>query len=339
MSQTENMDSSQYSKATEEELNKTSMLNVTGQLVYRELEGIRSIYVDGVYKQTTLKNMILALFYDAGKKITIEGNKMDLCIDMTEPANKTRYRNVLIPTGITLADLPSYLQNVAYGMYNGGIGTYLQEYNGSRVVFIYPLYSTDAYEKAKDKRLTIFHANTARLDHIENTFTVDGDNVKIIATSQAKNKDMGTNTLISQGDGIMYNQSEQVLNRNFEIQDDGIMFDKTKQLSASTIVNRRDGQVKTVYVGADSNLYRQRTQILKNTLSFIQIPWKFSNQDIIYPGMPCCYIFEDSVKGLVKLNGTVQAIYTKYDGGKKTHVSILIIAVASPNVWDLNKKE
>lgn len=325
---------SYYTKATEEELNTTSLQLVEGQCLLRELEGIRTIYVDGIYKNVTVQDVIEGLFADGFSKIQIEGNPLDVNLEIYPCVNDYTYKNLIVPTGINLSDLPSYLQLSEYGVYNGSIGTYYQNYSGTNILYVYPLYDITRYEQSTLPTLTIYHANTAKLDFVENTYKDSGGDIKLLAGNNISSRDVGSNKIISDGDGLIYSNASELLNRNFELTDDGINFDNTKQMTATNIVDRRDGQVRGRYAGVESNMYRQRSKTLADTLSIYIIPWQFSNPDILYPGMPCCFVYEDSRQGIVKLTGTLQGVFTRYDFVNKIHQSLVTVAVKSPNVYN-----
>ena len=333
INQEDGLDAGLESKADETTLNETKLMKIEMQLMLRELEGLRSVYVDGIYKNSTIEEIIQAVIMDGASNIEVEGNPLDINIDVFPVNNTFSYKNLTIPTGVNLTDMPSYIQNTSYGVYNGAIGTYFQWYKDKYCMFVYPLYHTTRYDKERGGRLTIYHANSHKYDYVENTYAVDGDNISMLAGNNLNKKDLGTNKLLNLGDGIVDSASEEILNRNFEITDTGVNFDSSKQLSGVKIIDRKDGYTKNRFVGASSNMYTQRSATLMLTLANYIIPWKYSNTDLIYPGMPCCFIFEDSVRGLVKLKGTVQGINTRYTMSSKVHVSLLHVCVESSNVW------
>lgn len=333
------MDASYFSKADQASLDESNIMSVTGQLLLREVFGLKEAYVDGVYKNCTVTDVIRGCIAQSCQLVELEGNKLQHNIDVYEANNDFLYNNLIIPTGITCLDLPSYLHIKDYGVYNGSIGTYIQKYNNKDMIFVYPLYSTSRYiDDVNYPKLTIYHANSSKYDMVDNTYRLDGKNVEIIANSKTKSKDLGSNSLMDQGDTVVSSQAEQIFNSNFEVTDEGITFDSTKQLKGQSIINRRDGQNKMRYTD-DSNVYKQRAHVIRSTLAMYTIPWSYSNPDLIYPGMPALVVFEDSKKGLMKLYGTVQGISTFYDFKVKTHSSMLLVAVMSPNIYKINEPE
>lgn len=323
---------SDFKKHTEGELNKRGLVKIEAQLYLLEVEGMKMLYCQGNYKKSTVKSVMGYLYAKWFPKITIGGSPLKATIDIYEPANDLSYDNIMIPTGTSLMDLASYLQNTNYGVYNGACGTYIQDYVGDLGLFIYPLYSVDRYNNTKDAFvLTVIRSNSPMTDVMENSWNVDGNNINIIAGSNTKVLDEGVSNMVNSGSAIINAPSENILNRNSEITDSNFTTTKDENLQGMSITERKDGISKARYVGHETNLYKVRSKLLAESMTTIQVPWHFSNQDLIYPGMPACYMFEDD-EGIKKQYGTVQTLFTRYDGVKKTTSSLLVIKVGTSNI-------
>lgn len=331
-----NISASVYTKMSRETLDKTYQINVQGQCVLRELEGIRSLNVDGIYKNATLKDIIISEFSNATSSITLEGSPMDIRLSMVEPDNNYVYKNVLVPTGINLIDLPSYLQNGDYGIYNGSIGTYIQYYNNKPTVYIYPIYNTSRYDDVT-KRLMVYHSNTSRFNFVQTTYSIDGDLIKILAGGDTASEDSGDNVITNIGDTFISSIPEQVMNTAFQITDDKITLDKSTLLRGASVKERRDGVVKSIYLGSESNLYKYRSKFIRNTMAIYQVKWNYGDIDLIYPGMPVCFVFEDETNGIMELKGIVQACYNRFSMSYKINTGMLSLLVMKPNVYLANK--
>lgn len=331
-----NINASQYSKMSRETLNQTYMINVKGQCILRELEGLRSLNVDGIYKNTTLKDLIIAEFSNASSKMTLEGNPLDIRFTMVDADNNYIYKNLIVPTGINLIDLPSYLQNSDYGIYNGAIGTYMQMVNNKPTLYIYPLYNTKRYDDIT-KRMIVYHTNTSRFDFVERTYSTDGDLLKILAGGNTTSYDTGDNDLSNTGDAIISNIPEQIMGTAFQVTDDKITLDKNTLLRGASVKERRDGVMKSVYLGAESNLYKYRAKFIRNTMANYQVKWNYGDIDLIYPGMPVCFVYEDETEGIMELKGIVQGCYNRFSMSQKVNTGILQLMVMKPNVYLANK--
>lgn len=326
MSHNENIDASLLSRMSPEELDKASLLELEGQLLLRELEALRNSYVDGVYRDITIKDLLYGVFFNLCEDIQIEGSNLDLNIDIVDPVNELEFPHIVLPTGLKAMSLPSYLQNKAPGVYNGAIGTYLQDYRDKLTLFVYPLYTAERFNTATRKVL-FYHPNTHYYNLLESSYRVDGDIIKILAGTDTENHDIAGDNLINKGESIISSNPEQVLNRNVDIGDEDITYDKSKQVKGITLEGRQDGYKKARYLPNSSNIYYTRSKLIRDTMMVYRITWRYSNPSLIYPGMPCVFIFEKDAK-LVKYYGTIQYLYTKYDGVEKTYNSMIVIMVS-----------
>lgn len=338
---------SKYLTKTRAELNAEEQFQVEVQCLPVELELLRSTYTDGVFKNTTVKDLLITEYYQGKQEITgdkpgtdeskvqIGSSPRYIEVDIVEPHNDMVYTHIEVPTGTKLTDLPFYLQETNYGVYNGGIGAYLQEHDEELFFFIYPLYNSSLFE-TRDKKLIIYYSSNIRLNFIENTYTVEGDIVKILANSDVKVIDNGENDLMNTGSGLVGSNPYLLLERNSNITDDEIKFDKEAHNSGSKIKNRRDGVDRTQYIQNESNMYKQRSVILKHTMAIYQITWNFADIDLLYPAMPVRYTYEDEIDGIVELDGLLQSVYARYNEETKTMSALINIAVEKP---DINNEE
>ena len=163
---------------------------------------------------------------------------------------------------------------------------------------------------------------------------VDGDIVKIIANGDVTVIDNGENDLISDGGSFTANDPYSMNKRSSVVSDDKMLVDHNKQIQTNNAKERRDGVNKTRYVSGESNKFKQATVVNKSLQAIYQIKWRYSNIDLIFPGMPTCYLYEDVEKGIVRLNGTVISTYERYDHPNKTKSAIINIMVEKPLVFN-----
>lgn len=333
LNNTGNISGSMYSKLTKEQLNQKELIRVEAQCLLREIEVGRTKYADGVFKSTTLDNVIRSELVNGFKALKIEGSPINIKCDVAKPNNDLVYNHVIIPTGVKLLDIADYLQNKAYGVYNGSIGAYFVKRNKDMIMYVYPLYDKERYDSVTHK-LNIYYANTGKLDFIENTYKKEGDIIKILACSNIKNLDTGENDLIDTGDGVVSSSPDLLTRRNAIVTNDSITMAKQSQLTATKVKSRKDGMSNQTYLGNESNLYRYRSTISKKIMAIYQIEWKYPKVDLLYPGMPCCFIYEDETNGIVKLKGVLQSVYSRYDFATNTKAALLNVMVLKPTMLE-----
>lgn len=116
--------------------------------VSREYEVLRTQYTDGTFRDRHCwTSLYIKEAIERSKEVKIEGKPLDLNIDIVKPNNDYVYDHVVVETGVKILDLPSYIQNKDYGIYNGNIGTYIQRYKDKLTIFVYPLFDKDRFNK------------------------------------------------------------------------------------------------------------------------------------------------------------------------------------------------
>lgn len=322
-----------------EEMNTSTMKRIVGQCIDRELELLKSVSVRGIFRDTTVDKVIQSEFGTLkDMDLKIEGKQMEVpCTLLKEVDNKQQYDHVIVGsskgkgTNIAIMDLPSYLQNTKYGVYNGNIFTYMQDYKGKKSVFIGPLYDSTQFENTeKLPKLTIVRPNTINYDNAENTFFVDGDIVKVLCKSNVQLVDTGENEFISEGSAYTYTNPTAILNRDGVVADNKVRVDKETRMGSDVIKERRDQNVASTYIGSTVNLYRYRSDFVRATMAIYQIQWIHCDINLIYPGMPVCYMYYEAKRGIVKTYGTVQSTYQRYNKEQGTRVGMINIVVEKP---------
>lgn len=329
----ENINTGMYLKFTYEELNKTEQFNVVGQCLLREAEVMRSVFISGTYKNITIDKLLMTELYNRANATKITGTEIKPSVDVAKVANTTVYGHIIIPTGTKLFNLANFLQDGVYGIYTGGVSTYFQYYNKKPTIFVYPLYDNERFNNS-EKKLMVYNSNTHKLTFIDNTYMVDGDILKIIANGDVTVIDNGENDLISEGGSFTSSDPYAMNKQSSVVSSDKMVVDHNEQIQTNNAKERRDGVNKTRYVSSESNKFKQATVVNKSLQAIYQIKWRYSNIDLIYPGMPTCYIYEDIEKGIIRLNGTVISTYERYDHANKTKSAIVNIMVEKPLVFN-----
>lgn len=303
-----------------------NITRIQGQCVMREVEALRTEYVEGIYKNVDIKDVIQNTLVNATKDITVEGGPLNLQIDITEPDNDKTFKHIIVPTGTLVLDFPSFLQNTNYGVYNGNIGTYVTYVDAKPTAFVYPLYNDELYEES-DRKLMIFIPTTTKLNKINNTYmTVDGV-LKIIGSSEIKSEDKGDNEFSSTGDTVVASNPYLTQGRNAVVKDDKISFDSSTQVTGDKIKDKKDGVDRQIYVGDNSNLFKVRSDLNKAKLAVYSVKWNSCDINLLIPGMPCCLIYYDDKRGIVELPGIVQSAYQMYSGRNKSMTGMVNISV------------
>lgn len=318
-----------YDKLTKEDLDKSEIATLEIQLIDRYVELLRTTPIDGVFRFCNVETCVKGAFNDTFNSSKVAGRNPKMKFNMVPPNNTFMYKHIEIPTGTTILNLPGYLQDTQYGIYNGKVGTYFQLYGEKleETLFVFPLYSTSVFDKAV-KKMVIFKSNNPRLDMVDNTYFLDGDIVKIIAGSNTIAIDNSDAKMISDGGDVVTTSPDKMMQRNNIAQDGKVTYVNSTNLKGNSVKKRADGSNSFTYVGNDSNPYKHRSKVLESNSKHFRVIWNYSAPEHVYPGMPVMYVYEDVDYGIVKLYGVVSNIFTNYQGKDRIINSIIDINVA-----------
>lgn len=325
------IEGSRYSNETEEELDKKEAFIIEGQCIDRELIGIMNQPIMGFQFKETPEKLIQAVIVNSIKKLKIEGKPLKVKIDMVAADNKEEIE-LMIPAGMNAIEIPTYAQLAeSGGVYNYGIGCYyLNRLGKDPTIYIYPLFSPYRYyNSAKGNKLLFFYTGLAKYDSVENSYLVDEDLIMVLANSQSQATDKGETELVSSGDAVMIPSQKGMNERNVEVSFRSVSTDVEGSATSHSIKKRRDGYniVKTVNT---RNTCKYFSGLNEKSMTIYKVTWNHADPDLVHPGMPCCYIYHDKKKGVVKLAGQVQAIYYRYAKEKRTISALVIIMVQNP---------
>lgn len=328
-------------KLDDHSLDANATIELELQLVDLELYAFSVVDTVGVYKNTTIKDVIYSDIISNLNSVSFGSGSLveKVSLALIEPDNTNTYGQILIPTGTKSINLPSYLQSDnSYGVYNGGLGTYYQRYNYSKsdtkngYLFVYPLFDVKRFDKEKYKAM--FFIPHLPMQGLDRTFSIDGDILKIIPRYDKTTMNFADNPLTSIGDGIAYSDNDNI-SRSFRNIENGktVRGTNTTDMKVHTMKERKDGRHNINYIGPTNNPYKARSELLKNTLSFIQFKWEKCDIDLIYPGMPCCVIYENHKEEIVKLKGVIQSTAELYTEEHHTCSGLVNVLVMNEDVF------
>ena len=307
--QNRNIAASELSMYDTESLNKTDILDVKLQLLNRALEPLRIKTVSGVYRQVTQKQVIHNLLAGESNKVLVDGKPSIDGIDIVEPDNKRQIAHTVIKDGIHIVSIPTYLQQSMNGVYNSGIGTYLQTFNAKKLWFVYPLYNTNRFDEPVDK--IIFYAiPEERLPGIDRTYNKDGSVIKVLANSTKKYKDSADTDYMNHGVGFRMPNADSFMKKPVEMSENGPTGMRARLNYEVASSERKDGlnYAPMSANGVSSNPYIDFSKVAARNVARLDLVWENANYDMICPGMPCKYIFLSNNKP-IELKGIILFVH------------------------------
>ncbi len=291
-----------------ETINKGGMVTVKLQLLNRSIEPIRIITTHGAFRTITQKQLLHSVMAGELVKVKVDGKPAIDGFDITEPNNTELRKHVIIPDGTLVSSLPTFLQEKSGGVYNAAIGTFLQRYNNKNIWFVYPLFNYKRFDTDVVKAI-FFSVPENRLPGIDRTFNVDGKLINIIVTSKRKYQDSAGTNFMNKGVGFRMADANAYMKKPVIMTEEGSVSDRSRLNYETSLKENKDGLNYAPKVGASSNPYMEYSKVILSSMSQIDLVWENSDNSLLYPGMPCKFVFMDRNK-LIELKGTILYTHT-----------------------------
>lgn len=285
-------------------LNNLDIVQVKLQLLNRSLEFIRIRMTHGVFRQVTQKRLIHNLLAGESLKVQIDGRPSIDGINIVEPDNNEIKKNVIIPSSTVVTAIPSFLQEKMGGVYSTGIGNYLQTFGGRLLWFVYPTWNTKRFTTTKDDRIIFYAMPEGRYSAMDRTYLTNGGVTKVLVTGTRRYKDSADIDYMNQGSGFRMADARAFMKKPVAITVEGPMARRANLNTEVAAEARKDGLNYAPGVTASSNPFKHYSKINARNIAQIDVVWEHADPELIYPGMPCKYVFLDEGRP-VELNGTV----------------------------------
>lgn len=284
--------------------------HVEFQLFSMTAERVRITTVGGIYRRQKLDELCRYLITSTamGYKVPVEERIMG--VDMLPIDNPKTQEQIVLPHGLHLYDLPGFLQK-RYGLYNAGLGAYIQ----GKHWFIYSLFDPQRYADAK-KTFNIYVLPKKKYQEIERTYRVLGNDISILATANTEFMGDTNATQMQRGSAIRFTSASEFMGEFGVTKGNRYTVDRKKNnyefktAQAETQLDYAPVQDERI----TSNPFVAYTDLAMRRGGILNVVWENSRPNIIEPGMPCRVVyFENSVpkeaQGIViSVNHLVQKI-------------------------------
>lgn len=292
-----NAEQAQY----ESTMDLTGLVRVEFQLMDLAIEKLRLKTTGAIFRNAVPAKALQGLLGELSKNISVPAPAEIKGVDLVEPDNTNERAHVIIPHGTKVTSLPGYVQRHCGGVYNKGMGYFLQ----SGLWYLYPLFAMNRFSETS-RTLSIISVAKNRYPHLDRTYLKEGDKLVMLSTGGVKFHDDSEKQQINQGNGVRYADASKCLEDLVEIDNNRAIMSRSDRAAEYLIHKREDGQ-NAVFFSEQritDNHPQQASQLARRMGSHAEVVWENSDPDLIYPGMPFRYFYQDSSE-VKYLEGTV----------------------------------
>lgn len=256
------------------------------QIQLQELvwEQIRTEMVGGVPQHSTPFDLLIALLWNSINGLDADMANMILGVNSVPPSNKTKRSQFLIPHGVPLTALATLLQTQLGGIYNAGIGCYLQRGYWN----VWPIYDYSRFDEV-DFTATFIILPDPRLKGTEKTYRVTERQLVAIITGGVSKIDPSEGELLNKGNAVRYNDPTAMMESFVEVKNNKAVAKRTYNNSEYVGVQRRDDSTMSRVTTdmSKTNSYNEASKLAARNGAYFQLIWENSNPDYIVPDLQC----------------------------------------------------
>lgn len=302
---------------SKDDLNQNVPMVLTLQLIDRSAEALRIKTVQGSFdKRINPKNkdmsptsFIKSLVSEHSNKVLIE-NKPSIDRVNVEPSdNKEQLKAITIPSGTRLVELPDFLQVKSSGVYNSGIGNYIQRFAPSKTetlkgYFVYSLYNPKKYNPSEHK-IIFYSPPTSNYAITDVTYKYEDKVLRVVAHSNPGINDTKESLIMSTGGGYRTANANSFTKKPVIMTEQGPKFSKQGLVTEVVYKDRADGINFAPGKGISSNHFAMSSDILRKAGKTIPLRVTNVDPDFIYPGAACKVVYEGKTKSVDELYGVI----------------------------------
>lgn len=284
--------------------NLMGIISYTFQLIDKGFAKIKNWPVSNIYQMSNPADVLATVMEEETKKVGLTSYDTYRGIYMHRPVDNTNnYRQIIIPSGSRLVDVPGILQNHnEYGVYSKGLCCYYKQ----RYWWIVPLYNTTLADTHR-KPLDIIRVPQNKIPDLKSTFYASDIAMTIIAAGSARHHDgadvrkqnKGTGQRLVMGDAIAgdtgyhYNNGRAITTRADSMQE-------------YKLSDRRDGEEYVpLNPNPTGNVCAALTSNAINEGEVVEVEWRNGDIGYLEPGHPVRYQYMEDSEQMKVRNGVL----------------------------------
>ena len=305
---------SEVNSMSHEVLNISDIVEVKFQLLDVSLELLRIATVSGIFMNQSREDLIHSILYSVSSDFKIKGKKAIDGIDIFPPDNKGKITQMVIKDGTEIHTVPNIVHARFGGLYASGLGTYFQIYNNLKYWFVYPIGNVDRF-KGKEDKMIFYAIPDKRLNQTEKTYRKESGTTHVIVTGAKIFSHNSEISYMNNGVGYRSSDADAFMKKPVEMTEDGpkalrnrlntehISKDRSDNLNYAPVSRGQNNSL-----GIMANQFLEYSKVNLRRLTRVEFIWENSDASLIYPGMPCKYVFTHADKS-VELKGVIVGVH------------------------------
>lgn len=311
------------STSSKSDLNQQLPTTLTLQLIDRSVEMLRIKTTGGSFdsrislnEDMSTENFLRSVISEEANKIAVENKPVLGHLNIEPTDNEEPLADLIIPSNTRIIDLADFLQRKGKGVYNAGVGSYIQNfgvdpYTSSKGYYIYSLHKPSKFHNSKTKMI-IYSPITSSLSTTEITYKYADGIVRVVSHTIPNLEDLKESGLMSTGVGYRTANAASFMKKSVVLTEEGPVFDRLKQNTEIINHNKADGVNYAPHKGVTSNHFVITSEILEKKGSYLTVQISNLDHEFIYPAMPVKIVYNGKDNNVEEIYGVIHYVAIKY---------------------------
>lgn len=296
----EDTSTSRSQPLTDRQLNMKTIMVQLRELPLALLQHER---VGNLYHNLSPADTVKLIVMSKVSTMSLRKDARPLGVVLENPDVTGRMENVIVKQGVPLTDIAHYAQYSLHGIFNTGIGMYYHQ----RYWWVYPLFDSRRFTTTKYRTAVVYRVFSGSLPLTDRSYTITENQIRIIATGGINANDSEDINYEQEGNGIRYANADTLFD-SFVTNSQGRSTAERAGLMNEFITSERPNGRTVAPIGpARVNRCRYLSELAARKSQIVQFKWDLARDDILYPGMPIKFIY-DNGDAILNKQGQIAAV-------------------------------
>ena len=286
---------------------RISIIEVSMQLFNPVIDRIRKSSFGTTFRDTSPLDAIAYVLVKSGKGDGLDASSAVKGINIDPTFVSIPRTHIPVPDELLITEIPAHIDDIVGGIHPAQMRYYLQ----SQFWHLYPIFDNQRFNQ-NVYSLTVIKIPSTRMPGLEKTWRVGGNQIIVLSTRATTHQDNSESAQMNGGNGVRFVDAKNIV-ENYVTAGANKAVIAAKNHVVEVVNGHRKDQSDFIKAPESSSITdkynKEYAKMAYKGGAYIQTVWENANVDLLTPGMPVRYIFQDGEK-TEEIYGTLNAVET-----------------------------
>lgn len=291
---------------TKNQAGREQIVDIPMQLYNPVIDTIRKKTFGTVFRDTSPLNAIAYVLVKYASSTTGEANNTIRGVNVDPSFEITERKHIVVPHNTPVLEVPHLIDDAVGGTHPAQMRYYLQ----GNYWNLYPIFDHQRFSRVSDT-VTIIKIPKHRMPSVEKTYRWATNHLILLTTRGTTHQDNSESLQLNEGNGVRFVDANQMVSGLAKKGGNKVDVQLKNNLTEVVYQPRADksDMIMPAKVKITNKYNKEYAELARKSGGYIQTVWEHANIDLLLPGMPVRYIFQDG-EVTRELYGTLNAVET-----------------------------